>query len=83
MFFGNVLISAFLFHYGMRFMSSLGRMIIIPIIPLFIEGLMVEQSGINTFTGLVIGAGSAATTLSAVYLGRLGDRIGWTGQRYS
>jgi DHA1 family multidrug resistance protein-like MFS transporter len=37
---------------------------------------MIEQGGINTFTGLVIGAGSAATTLSAIYLGRLGDRIG-------
>jgi DHA1 family multidrug resistance protein-like MFS transporter len=62
--------------YGMRFMSSLGRMMIIPIIPLFIQALMIEQSGINTFTGLVIGVGSATTTLSAVYLGRLGDRIG-------
>lgn len=68
--------SGVLVTYGMRFMSSLGRMIIIPIIPLFIQSLMIEQSGINTFTGLVIGAGSAATTLSAIYLGRLGDWIG-------
>ena len=30
----------------------------------------------NTFTGLVIGIASATTTASAVYLGKLGDRIG-------
>jgi DHA1 family multidrug resistance protein-like MFS transporter len=62
--------------YGMRFMTQLGRMMLIPMIPLFIQTLMIEQSGVNTFTGLVIGAGSATTTLSAIYLGRLGDRIG-------
>jgi DHA1 family multidrug resistance protein-like MFS transporter len=62
--------------YGMRFMSSLGRMMIIPILPLFVQSLMADEGRINTVTGLVIGVGSAATTLSAIYLGRLGDRIG-------
>lgn len=62
--------------YGMRFMTQLGRMMLIPMIPLFVKILMIEQSGVNTFTGLVIGAGSATTTLSAIYLGRLGDRFG-------
>lgn len=62
--------------YGMRFTSQLGRMMLIPMLPLFVQALMIEQSGINTFTGLVIGVGSATTTLSAIYLGRLGDRIG-------
>ena len=37
---------------------------------------MEDTSRVNTFTGLVIGVASAATTISAVYLGRLGDRIG-------
>lgn len=62
--------------YGMRFMSQLGRMMIIPILPLFVATLLSEQGRVNTFTGLVIGAGSAMTTISAIYLGRLGDNIG-------
>jgi DHA1 family multidrug resistance protein-like MFS transporter len=62
--------------YSLRFMSQLGRMMIIPIAPLFIQVLLVDTSRLNTFTGLVIGIGSATTTVSAVFLGRLGDRIG-------
>jgi DHA1 family multidrug resistance protein-like MFS transporter len=62
--------------YSMRFISTLGRMMIIPIAPLFIMTLMEDTSRVNTFTGLVIGVSSAATTISAVYLGRLGDRLG-------
>jgi MFS transporter, DHA1 family, multidrug resistance protein len=62
--------------YGMRFLTSLGRMMVIPIIPLFIQMLMIDPERLNTFTGLMMGVASAATTLSAVYLGRLGDKIG-------
>jgi DHA1 family multidrug resistance protein-like MFS transporter len=62
--------------YGMRFMAQLGRMMVIPILALFIESILVDSEGVNTFTGLVIGAGSAAMTISGIYLGRLGDRIG-------
>jgi DHA1 family multidrug resistance protein-like MFS transporter len=62
--------------YGMNFSSQLGRMMIVPIIPLFVELLLSDTAKLNTFTGLVIGVSSATMTLSAVYLGRLGDRIG-------
>jgi len=62
--------------YGMRFLTSLGRMMVIPIIPLFIQMLVIESDRLNTFTGLLMGISSAATTLSAVYLGRWGDRVG-------
>ena len=62
--------------YGMRFLGSLGRMLVIPIVPLFIELLIRNQERLNTFTGLVMGIASGATTLSAVYFGKLGDRIG-------
>jgi DHA1 family multidrug resistance protein-like MFS transporter len=62
--------------YSMNFMAQLGRMMIIPIIPLFVEMLLVESDMLNTFTGLVTGVSSAATTLCAVYFGRLGDRVG-------
>jgi DHA1 family multidrug resistance protein-like MFS transporter len=63
--------------YLMRFLTQLGRMMIIPVMPLFIATLLAKGGiGVNTFTGLVIGVASATTTASAVYLGRLGDRIG-------
>lgn len=62
--------------FGMRFLSSLARMMVIPIIPLFIKLLDVDPNNLNSFTGLMMGVSSAATTLSAVYFGRLGDRIG-------
>jgi DHA1 family multidrug resistance protein-like MFS transporter len=62
--------------YLMRFMSQLGRTMLIPIAPLFIQTLQRTSLGINTLTGLMVGVSSALTTLSAVYLGRLGDRIG-------
>lgn len=62
--------------FGMRFLGSLGRMMIIPIIPLFIQGLMVDPQRLNTFTGLTMGVASAATTVSGVYFGKLGDKVG-------
>ena len=62
--------------YGMRFISQLGNMMIVPVAPLFIQTLLTDTSRLNTFTGLVVGASSATTTISAVYLGRLGDRVG-------
>ncbi len=68
--------SGVLTTYGLRFLSQLGRMMIIPIAPLFIETLLPDTARLNTFTGLVVGAASASTTISAIYLGRLGDRIG-------
>jgi len=62
--------------YGMRFVSQLGRMLIQPIAPLFIATLVVDTGRLNTFTGLVMGISFAATTLSALVLGPLGDRVG-------
>ncbi|MCK4961050.1 MAG: MFS transporter, partial [Anaerolineales bacterium] len=52
--------------YSLRFMNRLGRMMILPMIPLFIETLLRDTARINTFTGLVIGVGAATTTLSSV-----------------
>ena len=62
--------------YSLRFISQLGRSMILPVAPLFIQTLLTDPNRLNTFTGLVVGASSATTTLSAGYLGRLGDRIG-------
>jgi DHA1 family multidrug resistance protein-like MFS transporter len=62
--------------YSMRFISQFGRMMVYPILPLFIQSLLIDPTRLNTFTGAVTGIHSIFTTLSALYLGRLGDRIG-------
>lgn len=62
--------------YGLRFMDSLCRMAFIPILPLFALELLAETSGVNSFTGLVIGAAAAAAAVFSVFFGRLGDRTG-------
>ncbi len=62
--------------YALRFLTALMRSMITPIAPLFIQTLLAESSGVSTMTGLMIGVGSAAATATAIYLGRLGDRIG-------
>jgi DHA1 family multidrug resistance protein-like MFS transporter len=63
-----------LITYGLRFSVQLGRMMIVPIAPLFVQMLLGDSAHVNTFT--VVASAAATTTLSAVYLGRLGDRIG-------
>jgi DHA1 family multidrug resistance protein-like MFS transporter len=60
----------------MRFLTQMGRMMPIPILPFFIETLTIPSFGLNTFVGLVQGVSAGTTTLSSIYLGRLGDRIG-------
>ena len=62
--------------YALRFINHLGRMIFMPILPMFLLALLVSPDRVNSFTGLVVGIAAAATTAFAVLLGRLGDRIG-------
>lgn len=64
--------------YLMRFLSSVGRVMIVPIAPLFIANSLLPAGAPNQsfIIGSVIAISSAAATLSGVYLGRLGDRIG-------
>ncbi len=63
--------------YLLRFLSQLGRMMVVPVAPLFVEMLAGDAGGVNSYTGLVIGGASAATTVSSILLGRLGDRLGY------
>lgn len=63
--------------YSLRFLSNLGQTLLLPFAPLFIATLMVDQSRINTITGLTIGVTAGAGTVTAVYLGRLGDKVGY------
>jgi DHA1 family multidrug resistance protein-like MFS transporter len=67
--------------YALRFMDSLSRMAFIPILPLFALELLSQASQVNSFTGLVIGAASAAAAIFAVFFGRLGDHAEGRGHR--
>jgi DHA1 family multidrug resistance protein-like MFS transporter len=60
--------------YTLRFLTQLGRMMIVPIAPLFIQSLLVQSPYLNTLTGLMTGVSAAALTISSVLLGQLGDR---------
>ncbi|CAN5445417.1 MFS transporter [soil metagenome] len=62
--------------FTVRFAAWLGRLMLVPILPLFIAALLVGSERVGTLTGLTIGLAGAAGTLSAVYLGRLGDTVG-------
>ena len=59
-----------------RFLSGLARTIIVPIAPLFVVSLIARESATsNTYAGLFMAVSAAASTIGAVYLGNLGDRI--------
>ncbi len=62
--------------YTMRFVATVGQTLIQPIAPLFIQSLLSSGAPVGTFTGVTAGLASASSIGSAIYLGRLGDRIG-------
>jgi DHA1 family multidrug resistance protein-like MFS transporter len=59
-----------------RFTATLGRGLLVPVLPLFVPLIMVGTQGVGTMIGLVIGIASATGTVSAIWLSNLGDRIG-------
>ncbi len=56
--------------------AGLDARTLIPQTGLFLDIMLPGSEGVSTYTGLVVGISSAAATISAVYLGRWGDRIG-------
>lgn len=62
--------------YGLRFLTWLARNLLLPVAPLFVQSLLPANAPVSTVTGLVVGLSSAASTASAIFLGRLGDRLG-------
>jgi DHA1 family multidrug resistance protein-like MFS transporter len=62
--------------FSARFTASLGRGLLVPVLPLFIPLIMAGSQGTGTMIGLVIGIASATGTVSAIILGNLGDRVG-------
>jgi len=62
--------------YAEAFFQSSGRMLIFPVAALFVLELMGSATGVATVTGLAMGIRAVTASFSAVWLGRLGDRIG-------
>lgn len=62
--------------YSARFLSRLGRTMVMPFMPLLVADLMSEGANIATLTGVITAISAAGGTISAIYLGRLGDRVG-------
>jgi DHA1 family multidrug resistance protein-like MFS transporter len=62
--------------YVVRFLNWLGPTMLLPILPLFIVSLHVDQSSASTFTGFVVGLSSATGTVAALLLGPIGDQYG-------
>jgi DHA1 family multidrug resistance protein-like MFS transporter len=63
--------------YGLTMLRSLGATLLAPILALFVLNLNngVER-GTASMTGIAIGVAAFTSAISAVYLGKLGDRIG-------
>jgi DHA1 family multidrug resistance protein-like MFS transporter len=62
--------------YAVRFLSGVGQTMIQPIAPLFIQSLLASSAWVGTYTGVVAGLAGASSIGGAIYLARLGDRIG-------
>ena len=58
------------------FLETAGRMLFFPIAALFIMKLMGSSAGAATVTGIMMGIKAITGSASAVWLGRIGDRIG-------
>lgn len=67
---------ALLVTFGTRLITRLASGIMWPMLPLFIQSLMPAGERVSSVTGLITGVGAATSALGAVFLGRVGDRIG-------
>ena len=64
------------FTLAVRFLGAIGRSAVEPVLPLFVLLLATNPARVASSTGLVVGVASAASTLTSVYLGKMGDRRG-------
>lgn len=63
-------------YLSMRFLVQVGQSVVLPFLPLFMAILLASQENVSTITGLAVGMMSASGAISAVIMGRVGDRIG-------
>ena len=62
--------------YELNFLRSLGQSMILPVASLFVVSLMGTEVGAASVTGILMGAAALTGAISAVWLGRLGDKVG-------
>ena len=62
--------------YFATFLQSLGRSVTMPLMAFFFVDLLATSRGAVAITGLSMGAKAAIGSVSAVYLGKIGDRLG-------
>lgn len=68
---------ALLSIFSIRILVRLGMRMLGPILPLFIQSLVPSSTRVASMTGLISGAGAAASAVGALTLGRASDRIGY------
>lgn len=61
---------------GLLTMNSFGAQVTNPVLPLYVQTLVIDERAAATATGLIIGATALANALSAVWVGRTADRLG-------
>ena len=64
---------------GMRLLTRLGVRLTGPVLPLFVESIAPAGTRVASLTGLISGVNAAAGAVGALWLGRLGDRVGYRG----
>lgn len=57
--------------------TSFAMAVLAPIMPLYIQSMVGDSSRLATIAGLVTSASAVTTAVSALWIGRLGDRIGY------
>jgi DHA1 family multidrug resistance protein-like MFS transporter len=62
--------------YLLRFLHGTAQSIIYPVLPLFVLLLLPNSDRVSTWTGALVAGWAVASTISSIYFGKLGDRIG-------
>jgi DHA1 family multidrug resistance protein-like MFS transporter len=62
--------------FAVRVILRLGDRTLMPILPLFVQGLILPGAKIASVTGVVVGISGAASAAGALLLGRVSDRVG-------
>ena len=69
--------SALLGVLGVRLLMRLGARLMGPVLPLFVEAIAPARARVASLTGFVSGVSAAAGAVGALWLGRIGDRVGY------
>jgi MFS transporter, DHA1 family, multidrug resistance protein len=57
--------------------TSFAMSVLAPIMPFYIQSIVSDSSKLATIAGLVTSASAVTTAIAAIWIGRLGDRVGY------